>query len=176
MYKIQALSILAACLRTATASFEANVNFASPSRQHAHLGVDVDSIERRSWKRGNVAFDPSDLSFTHGVASGDPWPNSVILWTRVAPSAASEDSTAPVNGTEPLYSHETEKFIEADKNPVCVDWKVYEQGKPNDVVRQGKAYTTADIDYTIKVLKMFGAHNELNVNICGRSRQDACNL
>lgn len=147
---------LGVCLGTASASFEGNVNFASPSRQHAQLGVDVASIERRSWKRGNTAFDPSDLSFTHGVASGDPWPDSVILWTRVAPSKDSEDSTAPVNGTETMYSHGTEKFIEADANPVCVGWKVFQHGKPDVVASQGTAYTTADIDYTVKVIWNLG--------------------
>ena len=27
--------------------------------------------------------------FRHGVASGDPWPHSVVLWTRVTPTAES---------------------------------------------------------------------------------------
>ena len=30
---------------------------------------------------------PSGLGFSHGVASGDPYPDSVILWTRVTPPA-----------------------------------------------------------------------------------------
>lgn len=157
MHFTRVLGTLAVCFSTATASFESNLNFASPSRRHAQLGVDVAAVERRSWKRGNVAFEPSDLSFTHGVASGDPWPNSVILWTRVAPSNASESSTAPISGTEKLFSHETEKFVEADPNPVCVDWKVYEHGKPDEVADEGQAYTTADIDYTVKVLEPFVA-------------------
>ena len=171
MHAIRVLSLLAACLSTATASFESNLNFGSPSHRHAQLGIDVAAVERRSWKRGNVAFEPSDLSFTHGVASGDPWPNSVILWTRVAPSNASESSTAPISGTEKLFSHETEKFIEADPTPVCVDWKVYEHGKPDEIVEEGKAYTTADIDYTVKVLDLIIAREITSANGGNRLKQ-----
>lgn len=139
---------------TATASFDGNLNYASPSRRHANLGIDVPLVERRSWKRGNVAYEPSELRFTHGVASGDPWPESVILWTRIAPSNESDKSTVTVDGLSPLYNHETERYIKADPNPICVEWKVFKskcsKGADNVVV-SGKAYTTSDIDYTVKV-------------------------
>ena len=36
-----------------------------------------------------------ELAFLHGVASGDPLPGSVILWTRVTPLAG----TGPVTVT-----------------------------------------------------------------------------
>lgn len=150
---LQTAAAAALLLEGATASFDGNLNYASPSRRHARLGIDVSRVEKRSWKRGNVAFKPEELSFTHGVASGDPWPESVILWTRIAPSNKSEDSTAPVDGSAPLFSHETEKFIEADPNPICVEWKVSEGGlnETREAVASGKAYTTSDIDYTVKV-------------------------
>lgn len=133
-----------------TAEFDGNLNYASPSRRHVRLGIDVPLVKRRSMKRGNTPYAASQLNFTHGVASGDPWPESVILWTRVAPSLKSDSSNKTVGGTVGLYSHETEKFIKADPNPICVDWEV----KPSDgenVVSSGRAYTTSDIDYTIKV-------------------------
>ncbi|KAK0387096.1 hypothetical protein NLU13_5409 [Sarocladium strictum] len=143
------------CLASiASASFEGNLNYDSPSRRHVGLGLNVPLIERRSWKRDNVDYKPSDLSFTHGVASGDPWADSVILWTRIAPSNKSDDSEVTVAGTEPLYSHETEKYIKANSNPICVEWKVFASRKGKStgkVVRRGKAYTTSDIDYTVKV-------------------------
>lgn len=146
-------SLLAA---TATASFDGNVNYGSPSLRHASLGIDVALVERRSMKRGNVAHQPAELSFTHGVASGDPWPESVILWTRIAPSNESDKSEATVGGTAALYSHETEKYIKADPNPICVEWKVFKSKCANgtaagNVVTSGKSYTTSDIDYTVKV-------------------------
>ena len=133
-----------------TAEFDGNLNYASPSRRHARLGIDVPLVKRRSMKRGNTPYEASQLNFTHGVASGDPWPESVILWTRVAPSLKSDSSNRTVDGTAGLYSHETEKYIKADSHPICVDWEV----KPSDgekVVSSGRAYTTSDIDYTIKV-------------------------
>jgi len=81
----------------------------------------------------------------------------VILWTRVAPSKKSDDSEVTVEGTAPLYDHETEKYIKASANPICVEWKVYESKKgkaTGKVVKKGKAYTTSDIDYTVKVLNI----------------------
>lgn len=154
MHVLQALAVMAFFVPTSMASFESNINYASPSYRHTQLGVDVAHVDRRSWKRGNTAIDPSALHFTHGVASGDPWPDSVILWTRVAPSNRSEASTAPINGTTPLHSHETEKFVEADHHPVCVSWEVFEEGQLDSQAPKasGKAYTTSDIDYTIKVI------------------------
>ncbi|EWY97745.1 alkaline phosphatase [Fusarium oxysporum NRRL 32931] len=149
--------ILYACglLATAvTAEFNGNLNYASPSRRHARLGIDVPLVKRRSLKRGNTPYDPSQLNFTHGVASGDPWPQSVVLWTRVAPSTQSDESEKVVNGTAGHYSHETEKYIKADPHPICVEWKVYESKSASGdgkTAASGRAYTTSDIDYTVKV-------------------------
>ncbi len=124
--------------------------------------------------------DLRGLRFTHGVASGDPYADSVILWTRAAPSADSDAGNAAVEGTVPLYSHDTETFVKADPHPVCVEWSVFEpgsgsgsgydqghghghgsggnrnsngngNGNGNKVVAAGEAYTTSDIDYTVKV-------------------------
>ncbi|KAH7188274.1 PhoD-like phosphatase-domain-containing protein [Fusarium flagelliforme] len=152
--KTAAVLYVCGLLATAvTAEFDGNLNYASPSRRHARLGIDVPLVKRRSMKRGNTPYEASQLNFTHGVASGDPWPESVILWTRVAPSLKSDSSNKTVDGTAGLYSHETEKYIKADSNPICVNWKVFD-AKPSDsgsVVSSGRAYTTSDIDYTIKV-------------------------
>lgn len=141
-----------------------NLNYRSPSVRsiHTNLGLDTAHIHARSYKRGNVAFAPEELFFTHGVASGDPFPDSVILWTRVAPQVASDQSNVTVTGTVPLYNHDTEQYIAADANPVCVDWKVWEQIASTNgtslngtavgpTVSSGTAYTTSDIDYTVKV-------------------------
>ncbi|KAI0183921.1 PhoD-like phosphatase-domain-containing protein [Xylaria flabelliformis] len=138
---------------TVTGAFDGNLNYASPSRRHPSFGIDVPHVSRRSLKRGNVAYAPSNLSFTHGVASGDPYSDSIILWTRVAPSLASDASNVTVEGPVPLYSHDTQTYIEADSSPICVDWAVFPEGGVNGstVVASGKAYTTSDIDYTVKV-------------------------
>ncbi|KAF5549801.1 alkaline phosphatase [Fusarium mexicanum] len=151
-YVFSVLFTLESLLAFSEASFDGNINYGSPSPRHTQLGIDVEKAQRRSWKRGSVAFKPEELNFTHGVASGDPWPNSIILWTRIAPTNVSSADTAPIDGTEPLYSHETKKFIQADPNPICLHWKVFPVGKKDSksVVSSGKAYTTADIDYTVK--------------------------
>ncbi|KAK3987697.1 alkaline phosphatase [Cladorrhinum sp. PSN332] len=140
-------------LSTDETEFHNNLNYHSPSRRHDSLGVDIPLVSRRTLKRGAVPYTPDQLNFTHGVASGDPYPDSVILWTRVAPSASSDTSNATVTGDVELYNHETEQYIRADPNPICVDWKVwtFNSSTTSSPVSQGKAYTTSDIDFTIKV-------------------------
>ncbi|KAH7035020.1 PhoD-like phosphatase-domain-containing protein [Microdochium trichocladiopsis] len=138
------------------ADFSGNLNYDSPSRRdvHAGLGIDVPLVSRRSLKRDAIPFKPEDLSFTHGVASGDPYPDSVILWTRVAPSTQSDASNVTVEGNVPVYNHDTQTYIEANPYPICVDWAVFECADGSSTgksVSSGKAYTTSDIDYTVKV-------------------------
>lgn len=61
-------------------------------------------------------------------------------------------SNVTVEGLVPYFSHETEKYIKASKSPICVDWKVSTcQNMSEKAVSKGRAYTTSDIDYTIKV-------------------------
>ncbi|KAI8635177.1 alkaline phosphatase-like protein [Xylariaceae sp. FL1651] len=179
MYKRTSTSIstAVALLLQATAvagSFDGNLNYASPSRRHSNLGIDVPHVSRRSLKRGAVAYAADELAFTHGVASGDPYADSVVLWTRVAPSPASDASNVTVDGPVPLYSHDTEVYIKADPSPICVDWAVFPLVKGNGTkartVASGTAYTTSDIDYTIKVeatgLQPFTVYN-YQFTICG---------
>lgn len=160
MYGSTGIGVLAGLLLCSCslvgASFDSNLNYASPSRRHASLGIDVPLVRQRSFKRGSVAYRAEELNFTHGVASGDPWPNSVILWTRVAPTTDSDRSNVTVEGTVQVYSHETEKYIKADPNPICVEWKVFLPGNAS-VVSTGQAYTTSDIDYTVKVCHGYSA-------------------
>lgn len=41
------------------------------------MGIAIHKVVRRSTL--DSPFDPSQLNFTHGVASGDPYSDSVIL-------------------------------------------------------------------------------------------------
>ncbi|KAL8760804.1 MAG: hypothetical protein Q9184_003027 [Pyrenodesmia sp. 2 TL-2023] len=162
----------------AYASFDGNLNYDSPSRLHPRLGIDVPAVSRRSYKRGAIAFQPSELNFTHGIASGDPYPDSVILWTRIAPSLASSDSNVTVEGTVPLYNHDTEPYIRADANPICVNWRVTQATGNNTgnsiglnsttPISSGTAYTTGDIDYTVEAtgLAPFTEYN-YQFTVCG---------
>ncbi len=69
-----------------------------------------------------IALDDALRPFYHGVASGDPTQNSVILWTRLT-----TDETDPV-----------------------VEWKVATDTFMRNVIQSGTATTSADKDYTIK--------------------------
>jgi alkaline phosphatase D len=65
---------------------------------------------------------PSPVSFRHGVASGDPLPERVVLWTRIT----------------------------ADRD-VPVTWLVARDPQLRDVVTRGATRATADRDRTVKV-------------------------
>ena len=64
--------------------------------------------------------------FYHGVASGDPLEDRVIIWTRVTPDS--------LNGA-----------------PVTVRWRLATDPQLRDVVRTGEVTTDARRDYTVKV-------------------------
>lgn len=70
------------------------------------------------------ALQPALKPFYHGVASGDPLENRVVIWTRVTP--------------------EEEGLVE-------VVWEIAETPGFTSIVQSGKAYTDASKDYTIKV-------------------------
>jgi alkaline phosphatase D len=68
----------------------------------------------------------SDGAFRHGVASGDPLADRVILWTRVTPPAS---SVAPIN----------------------VRWRIAGDAALARVIATGVAQTSGDRDFTVKV-------------------------
>lgn len=67
-----------------------------------------------------------DVDFTHGVASGDPTTNALMLWTRAEPKT----NTKPV---------------------VTVGWEVARDPSFSDIIRSGTATTSARRDFTVKV-------------------------
>jgi alkaline phosphatase D len=66
---------------------------------------------------------PDTAVFRHGVASGDPLSNSVVLWTRVTPRASTRS--------------------------VRVGWRVMTEA--SRIVRSGAVATTSDRDFTVKI-------------------------
>ncbi|MCI5047740.1 MAG: alkaline phosphatase D family protein, partial [Aquisalinus sp.] len=66
-----------------------------------------------------------EVTFRHGVASGDPLTDRVILWTRVSPAR--------------------------DIGPVPVIWTVYSDARMRNVVASGSVMTSVDRDYTVKI-------------------------
>jgi alkaline phosphatase D len=69
---------------------------------------------------------PEWAPFYHGVASGDPLSDRVIIWTRVTPE-------------------------EMDNAPIEVSWKVATDVDLENVVQSGTFTTDATRDYTVKV-------------------------
>jgi alkaline phosphatase D len=147
------ISTIASLLAFANAAWDANLNFQSPSLLHPGLGIDVPKVEKRTAPKERQApsYDAASLNFTHGVASGDPYPNSVILWTRISPQLANDKSNVTVEGAVAVYSHETEAYIAASKQKICVQYKVGTDKDVTKIVESGTAYTTSDIDFTVKV-------------------------
>jgi len=66
--------------------------------------------------------------FRHGVASGDPLSDRVILWTRVTPPAGHSETT-----------------------PLNVRWQIASDEKMSAVVARGLTQTAAERDFTVKV-------------------------
>ncbi|KLJ06046.1 alkaline phosphatase [Blastomyces silverae] len=133
----------------ASASFSYNLNYRSPSHNHPDMGIAINKVHKRNVP--STPFNPEDLYFTHNVASGDPYPNSVILWTRVSPTNESSDSNVTVSGTAPLYDHDNDRYVSVSTAPVCVEYKVARDDKMRKVVTGGEVWTSSDVDYTVKV-------------------------
>ena len=70
---------------------------------------------------------PGTVSFIHGVASGDPLPDSVIIWTRVTPDAALPGVAIPVS------------------------FGVFEDAEQQRPVKYDQGYALPERDYTVKV-------------------------
>lgn len=79
-----------------------------------------------------AAGGPGRGYFRHGVASGDPLPDAVVIWTRVTPTRAAQPGTG--------------------KGPrVKVRWEVARDKRFRRVVRQGTFATGPSRDHTVKV-------------------------
>ncbi|KAI0136749.1 PhoD-like phosphatase [Xylariales sp. AK1849] len=164
---------------TALAAFTGNLNYFSPSLHHPSLGVSISKVAKRTF--ASPPFDPAKLNFTHGVASGDPYEDSVILWTRIAPSSDNNKSNITVSGFVPLYDHDNEKYVLKSDAPVCVDWKVSTTDCFTTLANAGTAYTSSDVDYTVKVeakklhpfttyYYQFSVCNSNNISPVGRTK------
>ncbi len=73
---------------------------------------------------GGAGKTSSDTRFAHGVASGDPDHDSVVLWTRVSTGAKA----------------------------VSGEWLLASDADCREVIKRGKFTTGADRDFTVKVL------------------------
>jgi len=101
----------------------------SPAQDYRNdmFGTRSAGYEPRVSQRGDMItqVDPRLQPFYHGVASGDPTPNQVIIWTRVTPE----------NGDQSI--------------PVW--WKVATDPQLQNIVTSGSATATAEDDFCVKV-------------------------
>lgn len=70
--------------------------------------------------------------FSLGVASGDPTPSSVVLWTRLAPSPLTPDGGMPAENVE-------------------VRWVIAKDDQLRDVVREGRSIATPLFAHSLHV-------------------------
>ncbi|KAK7611225.1 PhoD-like phosphatase-domain-containing protein [Phyllosticta paracitricarpa] len=142
--------ILAVGVGCSSASYADNLVFGSPSRHHPFLGLPIYKIVKRH--DPSVRFVAAEhLNWTHSVASGDPYPNSVILWTRCSPMYDNAKSKVTAPGFTKLYDHHQQETISVSTAPICVEYRVSTDENIENVVSSGTAYTSSDVDYTVKV-------------------------
>ena len=79
--KLLSLSILGA-IGIVAAKWTNNLNYRSPSEHHPFMGIAIHKVVRRNNLKER--FDPGQLNFTHGVASGDPYCDSLILVCHIS--------------------------------------------------------------------------------------------
>lgn len=98
-------------------------NPSKPSRRQLLCGLSAVALSASAVVRA-MPDTPVDPVFTHGIASGDPLSNRVILWTRV-------------------------DGMPARSLPVL--WEVARDPGFRQVVRHGQAFARAEADWTLKV-------------------------
>ncbi|KAI0664598.1 PhoD-like phosphatase-domain-containing protein [Cubamyces menziesii] len=152
---------LGAILSGATELFDRNLAYSSPFANAPHLSHNTRSLKARhvafakrqsqlddtqssngftdehypTFYGGDFSASPwiynGGINFTHSVASGDPFDDSVLLWTRAVPIGSS---------------------LPDQSIPVCVSFKIFNNerlsGRPVD---SGEAFTSYDVDFTLKV-------------------------
>ena len=79
-----------------------------------------------------------NVKFLYGVASGDPLPDSVILWTKVAPFLGKQQLPVSGNDKETGFS-------------IIVDYYVSKSLDFKELSASGSVLTNALVDYTIKI-------------------------
>ncbi|SGY79527.1 BQ5605_C008g05155 [Microbotryum silenes-dioicae] len=116
------------------AALQSNLAYRSPSLNVRALEIDTGAVFSR--KRWANTFS-GNLSFPFGVASGDPYSDSAVLWTmprKVDPEGLYGGNAYP---------------------PICLLWVVAPTNssfKIEDSVQHGYVQTTIDIDFSVKVI------------------------
>jgi alkaline phosphatase D len=89
------------------------------------------------------------FDFLHGVASGDPLTDRVILWSRITPDAAMVDAIDRLEREASRKREAHEQLLQARRVPVA--WEVARDADFRHVVARGVGHALAEQDYTVKV-------------------------
>jgi alkaline phosphatase D len=89
------------------------------------------------------------FDFLHGVASGDPLHDRVMLWTRVTPDAAMLDAIAKLEREASSSAEASKQLVQAKRVPLM--WEVARDRHFHQVVARGAAQALAERDYTLKI-------------------------
>ncbi|MBH0779271.1 alkaline phosphatase D family protein [Nocardia bovistercoris] len=94
----------------------------------AALLVGTSAVSSSRFRAPRWSHDP----FTLGVASGDPTPDGMVLWTRLAPDPFAPDGSGG-----------------SGRSPVTVDYQVAEDEAFTRVVRSGEAVATRESAHSV---------------------------
>ncbi|MEL6194476.1 MAG: alkaline phosphatase D family protein, partial [Bacteroidota bacterium] len=84
------------------------------------------TVNNRAMDEGDeTSLDPMLKPFYHGVASGDPLSDRVIIWTRITP--------------------------EEEEDSISVSWKIATDTAMENIISSGEFQTSSSRDYTVKV-------------------------
>ena len=97
-------------------------------RQFIHSAAASAALIPLHIRAEQAAPDPAQRLFRHGVASGDPLTDRVMLWTRVTPPAT-RSATGPID----------------------VQWLIASDERLQQVVAKGAAPAAMERDFTVKV-------------------------
>jgi alkaline phosphatase D len=89
------------------------------------------SLAPLAWPRAASAQHLGDYPFTLGVASGDPTPDGIVLWTRLAPR--------PLEGGG-MPNH-----------PIAVQWRIATDERMNRIVQRGAVLATPELGHSVHV-------------------------
>lgn len=94
----------------------------------ASSGLLMAGFGRRAW----ASSSSSEYPFSLGVASGDPWPDGFVLWTRLAPAPLEPHGGMPMR-------------------VVAVDWEVAEDERFTRIVKSGVAEARPELGHSVHV-------------------------
>ena len=117
------------------AAFASNLAYRSPSLNIPGLETNLEGVKARLGKRA-TDYWTGDVEFRYGVASGDPYNTSAILWTR------------------PEYFDEEGIYGNPSGFPICLHYTVSESKtdfSKNASAWDGIVQTTWDVGLSVKV-------------------------